>query len=167
MTSSSSWIFDNGAADIEAAWTAMDQTYGSNLATGTPLTWIDNALGTGAAVWPVPAGWSIAAEPINQPAHVTGFYGLGGFFESERLARLQSESLARFGSERVAFLDRIHWLFCVGLGGVFRSEYASWHRPGCTCCWGRARTVMAPAGQFWVGTNSPMPNSAPGPLTEP
>jgi hypothetical protein len=40
MTSQDSWIFANNFAVIRAAWTAMDQTYGTTTP-GNSLQWID------------------------------------------------------------------------------------------------------------------------------
>src|SRR5581483_10777804 len=65
---SNSWIFSDDAAMLRAAWTAMDQTYGSD--SSGPLRWIDDASNLWntngpqyqPAPWVVPDGWTISGE---------------------------------------------------------------------------------------------------------
>jgi len=61
MSAFTPWLTNNSNNILEAAWTAMDQTYGAT-AGGQGLQWIDNT-GNGAnPAWMTPQGWKVVTS---------------------------------------------------------------------------------------------------------
>ncbi len=62
-----SWIFANNGAVLDAAWTAMDQTYGLPFASvESKLAWTDNTGHNGDNPFlPLDAGWTVVGQPIK------------------------------------------------------------------------------------------------------
>src|SRR2546423_321951 len=106
MTAQNSWLFSDGYAVLRAAWTAMDQTYGTTTS-NMPLEWTDDAADEANparnSAWAVPPGWTISAS-IDSPLSraLPGSDGSG----TEGILRAQDYPIQRRRRSRFSYDPR-------------------------------------------------------------